>query len=199
MDKPAANEKVGEAGGILTAELDKRRRHVWIAMSVAVLLAVIFEGSSTHITVLGMTALYLVAKTIVVVGLSLYFLVRRQKPMPELAAAWRSLKILPVAWVASALLAFGINQWRVYETRSFVARAVVALDAYRAKNGHFPSELPLGELGPLPKWLRNTSFVSITNDSFEFRYDYPFSLRSKGYRFDDVIRAWAEFVWPQVD
>ena len=103
---------------------------------------------------------------------------------------------ISVAAAVAAFLSLGvgssIHHWKIYQTRSFVAKLVPQLDAFKSQHGKYPNRLAeLERTESLP--LLAVAYNYSADDS-EFRFEYwDDSGMMESYSFDSTDRKWRRF------
>lgn len=95
--------------------------------------------------------------------------------------------------VLACVVGEGVNEWSMWEARTFVEKTVPRLDAYRAEFGTYPKTLQ--ELGPVdvPRRLSgNSGWYSGGAESFSFDFDDPSGMLDM-YVFTSERREWKHF------
>ena len=96
--------------------------------------------------------------------------------------------------VLSMIVGARINAWRMAEVRSYVARAAPVLEEIKAREGAYPSTLPVSSLGEPPLLLRSFGDYSSDGSGYRFEYlDEPAGWaggRNDFYTFDSLTRQW---------
>jgi hypothetical protein len=86
-----------------------------------------------------------------------------------------------------------LNRWKVNAVRNYVAHAVPILDQIKARNGSYPSTLPVAVLGEPPSLLRDFGEYSSSGGDFRFEYvDEPagWAGGEGALEFDSIERKW---------
>lgn len=89
---------------------------------------------------------------------------------PHFSSCWIFTGVLTVCVLLSAVIGYGVHEWRVRETRLYVERASRLFDEHHSRESRFPSRLPVEVLGSPPKWLQQTDSVQL--EPLEFRFVY---------------------------
>lgn len=170
---------------------NRRRRFLLQVASAAIILGWFAEGNFalmmiTTIVVMAVAGPLILQRIAVEVG-------SRFLPSKKWQGATdfpNVLLILVGGLVLSCVVGVAVNEWSMWEARSFVERTVPRLDAYRTEHGSFPSTLQeLGQVN-VPQRLRGESgWYFGSEDHFSFDYDDPTGLFSM-YVYTSEDREW---------
>ena len=163
-----------------------------LSICAAIVMAVLLEGNILHMVLLLAAMFYLVIPATLIVGVWSVVSARRQTWRPWFTAFWRVAGLVTLSVVLSGLAGFGFHEWRVRQTRDYVARAVLALDEHHSMTGRFPASLPVDRIGEPPKWLRGSSSFFVNSQDFRFEYWDPQGMMD-GYEFTSETREWIYF------
>jgi hypothetical protein len=175
----------------------KHSLRIRLGLVLAILLAVVLQGSLWHILLLlAGTTFLLVPFLLVLAGWASISLTRGQSLRP--------LKPVAIAWCACAacigisyFVGWGLNEWKINAIRAYVAHAAPLLDQIKTDQGAFPAQLPISLLGAPPELLRDSGRYYSDGKDFYFYYSDPANIFGDGAQFDSYTRAWSYSCWEE--
>jgi hypothetical protein len=171
-----------------------------IGVIAGVVAGVILQNDIFGATTLAVVGLSLVVPTELVVGLTalIFFLLER-----ELSKFLRTLLIVLGSTIPALMICAKIpnwmDQWKVDAVDSYVARAVPILDQMKAKDGTYPTLLPVDVLGNPPELLRDDGKYLSDGKTFHFEYENVPASWAAGQgpiEFDSTVREWGDATSP---
>ncbi len=161
-----------------------------IVVALGVVLALVYQGEFTQLTLMKAGVVYFLAPYLVGLGAwGLAAIMRRGKlaPIRRATLVWL---IFAAAMGLSFALGDGINRWKVEAAQNYVVRAMPVLDQIRIENGSFPERLP-ASLGNSPVLLQyfgawqgdRSNFSFLYSDPSQFDAEYILTASDRSWKF----------------
>jgi hypothetical protein len=83
-----------------------------------------------------------------------------------------------------------VNLWEISSARAYVERAVPLLEAAKSRDGAYPKDLPIAELGWPPILLWGRGGYTSNGKTFYFGYDNPADWLCNHYSYSSLSREW---------
>ena len=85
------------------------------------------------------------------------------------------------------------NRCEVDSVYLYVAKSVPLLEQIKARDGSYPSALPVSQLGAPPILLQTNDAYRSDGKEFHFQYSNPAEFVGEGEQFDSSTRQWSYF------